>query len=176
MRDLKKYVNECLCEIKDYGINIKDLPTDLKFVVNTRAKHRFGQCKYRCGKAFEINISSFMLDENILEDDNHLKNTIIHEILHALTPGDGHKGQWKSLANKVNVSSGGKYHIERCGSWSDMGIDQTKVMSPNRIKHIIMCPNCKHEWKYSRKTKAVKHPNLYQCGKCKVKLISKEIV
>ena len=163
MRDLKKYANECIAELESFGIDTSKIPADLDWKVS-RAKQRYGQCKSRNGKAYEINISSFMLDENVLKDDIHLRDTIIHELLHALTPGDNHGPKWKRLANEVNVKSGGKYNIQRCSSDEAMGIKRTDHV---KIRHILKCKGCGREYRYQRKSKAVKHPELYRCGFCK---------
>lgn len=164
MRDLQQYIRECVEELKTYGIFINEIP---EFKVNTRAKSRFGQCKYRNGKAYEINISSFMLDESVLKDDIYLRATIIHELLHAITPGEHHTGEWKRLANKVNVRSGGKYAISRTSSYESMGIKKTSIQ---KIKYIVECTGCGLRWEHQRKSKSVKNPQNYVCGRCKGKL------
>ena len=165
MRDLNKYAVECINEIRNYGID-EDF-SKWKFVVDGRCSNRMGQCRY---SKKEIGISKFMLDEKILKDDHWLKDTIIHELLHAVTPYSGHKGKWKQLANQVNVKSGGKYNIMRCGDFDELGIKR----KPKKIKYIVECPQCGYQWKYTRMCKVVKHPEWYSCTKdgCNLRLIS----
>jgi predicted SprT family Zn-dependent metalloprotease len=164
MRDLRKYAAECIAELESFDIDTSSIPADLDWKVS-RAKKRYGQCKSRNGVPFEINISSFMLDENVLKDDLHLRNTIIHELLHALTPGAHHGGEWKRLANKVNIKSGGKYHIARCSSDENMGIDMKE--KPVKIKYILRCTGCGIKQEYLKKSKVIQHPEWYRCSKCK---------
>ena len=132
MRDLKQYVDECVNELKDYGIDASKVANCIDWKLS-KATSRYGQCRLKHGRAYEINISSFMLDENILEDDVHLKGTIIHELLHALAPKSGHKGKWKLLAREVNIKSNGKYNIQRCNSLSEMGIKRKEFVNPKYI-------------------------------------------
>ena len=160
MRDLIKYVNECIHELTEYGI---DIPDDYSYVIDKRCVKRMGQCRY---SKKEIGISEFMLNENVLRDDHWLRDTIIHEMLHILAPMSGHKGKWKTLANQVNIKSGGKYNIKRCGDFDEMGIKR----KPKEIKYVVECPDCGAKWTRIRKCKLVKHPEWFVCGKCKVNL------
>lgn len=170
MRNLNLYVKECIKEMENYGIDVSKLP-DIEWKVNTRAKKRFGQCIKRNGK-WEINISYFMLDENILKDDHHLKDTIIHEILHALTPSSGHKGTWRELARQINIRSKGKYDIKRCGSFKEMGITNREIIKPPKVKYILRC-DCGDRY-YARSSKKVRHPGNWFCRRCQqtLRLIS----
>lgn len=166
MRDLNKYFNECITELTNMGISTWEVP-DVDLTISKRAKRRYGQCKTRNGVAYEINISEFLLDESVTPDENALKNTIIHEILHALTPGEHHGGEWKHLANIVTQRSGGKYNIKRTTSYEEKGIDRQKVQRPVKIRYILECVKCGNQYKQQRKSKAVKYPERFRCGRCR---------
>lgn len=166
MRNLQKYYNECIIELTNMGISTWEVP-DVDLTISKRAKKRFGQCRFYNGEAYEINISEFLLDENITPDEDALKNTIIHEILHALTPGEHHSGEWKRLANLVTRRSGGKYNVKRTTSYEEKGIDRQKVQRPVKIRYILECVKCRKQYKHQRKGKAVKHPEWFRCGKCR---------
>lgn len=174
MRDLKQYGIECIQELNSYGIDTSKLPKNIEWKVS-RAKSRFGQCRYYNRNKCEINISKFMLDEDVLVDDHHLRDTIIHELLHALTPKCGHKGEWKRLARKVNVNSHGKYNIQRCGNYKEMGIDTDTLLDKRKIKYIVKCKQCGKEYQHIRRSKSVVHPEFFRCGKCKGPLESYKI-
>ena len=60
-----------------------------KFVWDTRARVRYGQCRY---DKKEIGVSKSMVIINTLEES---KNTVLHEIAHALAPGHKHNHVWK---------------------------------------------------------------------------------
>lgn len=70
-----------------------------------RAKRRFGLCSY---KRQTISLS---LHLTLLNDEEHVKDTIIHEIAHALAPRGAHHGpEWKAVARSLGHSG------ERCYS------------------------------------------------------------
>jgi hypothetical protein len=61
-----------------------------KFVWDTKARCRYGQCRYH---KREIGITRSLAMINTLQET---KGTVLHEIAHALTgPGHGHDGFWK---------------------------------------------------------------------------------
>ena len=174
MRDLKRYGVECINEMEAMGIDMSKLPT-IDWIVNKRAKRRFGQCCYNRMKGrCEINISQFLLNEDITPNEDALKNTIIHELLHALNPGEGHKGKWKEMANCITRKSNGRYIIKRCTSYEEKGINKEdlhltkhKSLQP---KYIIRCRECGGQTVRTKKTKVIKRPDLYRCGRCRGKL------
>lgn len=169
MRDLQKYVNECINEMKTMGVELTNLP-NIKWAVSSRAKSRYGQCYFMGSKdKCIIDISTFLLDEDITPNEDSLKNTIIHELLHALFPYDGHKGKWKTMANYITRASDGKYVIKRCTSYQEKGIDINKLYNNDTClvpKYVIKCVNCGTTYARKRKTKIVKRPDLYKCGVC----------
>jgi SprT protein len=64
-----------------------------------RSKVRFGKCDYRMKR---ISLSKYLVELN-KEDD--VRDTILHEIAHALAPrGAGHGPAWKSLALSIGCN------------------------------------------------------------------------
>lgn len=123
--DLKKLAKECIEELNAIGIYPTVTPND--FSINTRAKSRFGQCKYKRNgynsdgsKHYDcsINISSFLLDTR--NDVDSVKSTIHHEILHSLNEciGEHHGGKWKEYAELVSDCYA-KYDITRCSTFEE---------------------------------------------------------
>jgi len=175
MRNLQRYGNECIAELADMGIDISGLPVII-WSVNNRAKSRFGQChNIQSEGRSEINIAKFLLDENITPDDIGLKNTIIHELLHALAPGEGHRGKWKKLADSVTRKSNGKYVIKRCSSYEEKGVDRDGLQITSRkrskAKYVIRCEHCGMTATRTRMTKVIRRPDLYRCGRCSGSLV-----
>ncbi len=64
----------------------------------SRGKKRIGQCCYGT-KTIEI---SYLYTENVA-DPELLRNTILHEIAHALTPGHHHDAIWKKACIAVGA-------------------------------------------------------------------------
>lgn len=69
--------------------------------------------------------------------DSVITDCILHEIAHALTPGDGHGKKWKALHKKLggtgrlHTANKRKRYCRSCG----------KVT--NTIKRLRVCPECK---------------------------------
>jgi len=77
MRNLDEYAIQCMEELDAIGIEYGNI---IEVKVNTRAKKRWGQCRAVPG-GYSINISVVLLDER--NDEQGLKETIIHELLHS---------------------------------------------------------------------------------------------
>jgi predicted SprT family Zn-dependent metalloprotease len=105
------------------------------------AKRRFGCCKYR---SRTITLSKHLTE---LNDEYRVKNTILHEIAHALTPGHHHDWVWKAKAIEIGCDG------NRCYSG--------KVVSTPESKYIAVCKGCNHTHKKHRKPKVTS-----SCGTC----------
>jgi hypothetical protein len=108
-----------------------------------RARKRFGLCDH---KAQIISMSKYFTPSRTFEQN---KNTILHEIAHALVgPGNGHNAVWKAKA--IEIGSDG----ERCGSidsdaerpeyrWvakcPTCGIGEGMHRAPGRVRACIPC-------------------------------------
>jgi predicted SprT family Zn-dependent metalloprotease len=92
------------------------------------SKRRFGVCKYG---PKEIGLSRYLVE---LNGEDEVRNTILHEIAHALAPGKGHGWGWKAKALEVGARP------ERCYSLE-------KVRAP-KLKYEGTCAGC--GWKCQR--------------------------
>lgn len=114
MKNLEEYAIRCMEELDAIGIEYGNI---VEVKANTRAKKRWGQCKAIPG-GYSINISVALLDER--NNEQGLKETIIHELLHSCKGCMNHGEKWKRLAQKVNRAYG--YNIKRCSSAEDKGV------------------------------------------------------
>lgn len=105
------------------------------------AKRRFGVCKHR---SKTISLSQYLV---LLNDVNQVQDTILHEIAHALTPGQGHNYTWKLKAKEIGCKP------ERCYS--------NKEVATPKSKYEAVCVGCKSVHKKHRKTKRI-----VSCGRC----------
>jgi predicted SprT family Zn-dependent metalloprotease len=105
------------------------------------AVSRFGQCSYSQKR---IALSKALVELNC---EAEVKDTVLHEIAHALTPNAGHGQEWKKVARSIGCSG------ERCYSISSV------IMPKGKYK--TMCPNCKKERVCFRKPKRG-----LACGNC----------
>lgn len=166
MRDLMKYARICLEEVEAVGIPHGDIS---EFVVNTRVKSRFGQCRKLPNGKYSINISKALLDESV--NDKWLKDTIIHEILHSCKDCMNHGKKWKYYASIMNRKYG--YSISRCASSAEMGI--AEKTSPTFYKYRLICTKCGHTYLRQRMSAAVQNPSRFYCGYCNGKLKAETI-
>lgn len=166
MRNLKEYANRCMKQLDDIGVEYGAV---LSFQINTRAKHRWGQCirLYSNGLVcFTININTMLLDEK--NSEQALIDTLMHELLHTCKGCFTHKNEWKRLAEKVNKIY--NYNIKRTVSAVDYGIEiETEDIAEPKYK--IQCTGCGQVYTRQRKSKVVAHPENYRCYDCGGELI-----
>ena len=152
-------VGECKDMIEDCGFNLPYIQYEFD-----NATKRLGQCQRR-GNNYKIKISQNYFEEYIKNgEEEKIKDTILHEMCHALPNGMNHKSQWQFYANKVNRLFG--YNIKRLADSDDVS---TKIVQ-NSANYIIECLNCGHKYYYQRMTSKLKNLNNCSCGKCKGKL------
>ena len=96
------------------------------------AKRRFGQCNY---KTRTIKLSAELTIRNSAEQ---VRDTILHEIAHALTPGAKHGERWRAKAAEIGCTA------ERCYS--------SKTVVTPEPKIIYVCPNCGLQYKRLRRS------------------------
>jgi predicted SprT family Zn-dependent metalloprotease len=105
------------------------------------AKRRFGCCSYGDKT---ISLSRHLVLINSYES---VKDTILHEIAHALTPGHHHDNVWKRKAIEIGCNG------ERCYSSEDTNTIEGK--------YIAVCPGCNQTHRRFR----VSRYNT-SCGRC----------
>lgn len=90
-----------------------------------RASRRFGSCNWT---KRQITLSWKL---TALNDHDQVRETILHEIAHALAPGDGHGNKWRSACAKLGIEP------NRC--YTDV-----EVKSPSRAtsRYEIGCVRC----------------------------------
>lgn len=164
MRDLDYYGIMCIRELEIIGIQPGNIT---KFIVNTRAKSRWGQCKRLPNRTFEININSDLLRDDIPIDG--LKSTLYHEILHTCDGCMNHGEKWTALAAKVTRYYGVK--VSRTDSALDKGFSKEQAQAYEKkrtakAKYKFVCDGCGQEITYMRAGDHVKHPERYRCVFC----------
>lgn len=130
--------NEALFLMNDHGL----LDEGWKFQFDN-AKRRFGCCMYR---KKVISLSKHLTE---LNEFDQVRDTILHEIAHALTPGAHHGPKW--VAKALEIGCNGK----RCYSSNEV----TKVKG----NYVATCGTCNNDtYKFKKPRKGI----LYSCGKC----------
>lgn len=150
---------EDACDILD-NLNIEYGPVG-EVTVNTRAKTRWGQCRYsKFEDIYDIEICSRLLESDVSYED--VMDTMIHELLHCHKDRMCHTGEWKRCANLVNKYYG--YDIQRTASSSEKNIANDRI---NMAKYVVTCNGCGSVSGYLKKGKVVKILMKKPNGTCK---------
>lgn len=190
---LNRLYTECIKDLKSLGIDITDPKYDIGEIDITLAKRnnkRYGCCKqenpdlnykhierngykriikYEKFNKHHIEISKWVLELN----DNLIKDTIMHEIIHCFPYCNNHGEKFKAYAKIINDSLG--YNIARVGNkeadYKKSGIE--RKAEENEYNYKIVCTKCGQEFYRKRlKRDLIKK---YRCGKCNGKLSFVEI-
>lgn len=97
-----------------------------------RARRRFGLCDYG---ARRISLSKHL---TALNSEAQVRDTLLHEIAHALTPGAGHGARWQDACLRLGATP-----RRLCG---------VEVKQPP-AKYLLVCTHCGLELSRERKTR-----------------------
>ena len=152
MQSMDTIVNYFAKDMRSHGIPVR---TIRKVRVNNSIRY-YGRCMlYRKDDTIaDITISNMTLANG----SESIKNTIIHELVHASLPIDENHGkQFRELAKNVSKI----YHtdIKQYGDKTK----ETEEFRKQQYKYKVTCKQCGSTWYYIRKTKFVTCPQLYQC-------------
>lgn len=151
-RELPRIYRECMQIMRGVGYDVKEVPITL----NGRLTRVLGRY-FRVENRIELSKNFFLY-----ASEEAVKNTIIHEICHQVSPTRGHGADWKQIAQRV--SSKTPYNITRLAS-NDKVEGVPKIQKER--KYLIKCSHCGQEYRYVKKVKAYTSPQDYSCGKCK---------
>jgi predicted SprT family Zn-dependent metalloprotease len=134
-------INEALRmgnEIKNKFYELKDW----RITLNDRKKS-FGLCVY---SKREIQLSKHLV---VYMSEDAVKNTIIHEIAHALTIGHGHDNVWRRRCIELGGNGNRVSGAENFENGMTGQIAYLKSIS----KYTLTCPTCGNTFHISRKPK-----------------------
>ena len=178
---LKDLYNECVKELQSIGIEInEDKIGQINISLAKRKALRYGCCKqeepvknefhfikrgrrkYKIYDKFlkhNIEISKWVMDL----DENIIKNTIIHEIIHCFPYCNNHGKEFKKYAKYINEKL--PYNITRLGNKKeDFKKSNQEYKEENNYKYKIVCEKCGYI--YLRKRLKKNFINKYRCGVC----------
>lgn len=158
MKNYMKMFREAMDVVHGLGI---ETGTIVDVNLNHRAKNRFGQCRRNnLYNTYELNFNYLIFADEA--NDDAIMNVLIHEILHTCDGGMTHKGEWKRLANIVNVNT--KYNITRCTSYESLGIENP--IKEKKHNYVFVCEDCGQVFIRERASKFTRNYHNYRCGKC----------
>lgn len=182
---LERLYNECIEELKKVDLDFTDEKKygkiDIK--IAKRNAKRYGCCKqenpdksnkvWQNGKIqyakfyiHHIEISKWLMELN----DEIIKNTIIHELIHCLPNCNNHGKYFKYYANIIKKELG--YNITRLGNkeedYKKSGIELKKEEKKIKYKYKAICKKCGQV--YFRQRIQKNFTRKYVCGKCRRKV------
>ena len=178
MEDYKKLYEEVKKDLISYGFpQIEEIQHTLS--LDLKGYRIYGRCRKT-----RLNSSSATIYLNKSYADSttidRIKNTIMHELIHSIKGCSGHTGKWKDIAQMVTYKSQGTYEIKRlgtsCAEFKDTVTKERKPTQKTQNKFLITCNNCKKQFKYKTRCKAVraieKSPDGCRCPYCQGKNFS----
>lgn len=179
---LEKLYKECIEELNNIGIVFEG--KDISICISKRNNKRYGCCKpeipdekyktvTRKGlryivkfdnyKKYTIEVSKWVLELN----EDIIKNTIIHELIHCFPYCNNHGIEFKKYANLINAKLG--YNISRVGNKSkDFQESNLEYKEKEYYRYKIQCEKCDKIFYRKRLTK--NFIKKYRCSKCLGKL------
>lgn len=186
---LDKLYKECIEELRTINIDILDKSKygEIDISFSPRKTKRYGCCiqedpdkktkykehriiHYRKYNKHHIQVSKWLMEL----DDNIIKNTIMHEIIHCFEDCNNHGKEFKYYAKLINEKLG--YDIKRLGdkekdfASSNVAYDISKEIKYN---YEISCPKCKIT--YYRQRLYKNFTKKYVCGICRSKFEVKKL-
>lgn len=182
---LNKLYRECIKELNMVGIDILDEKYYGKIDISIakRNNKRYGCCRQeepdKRYKAIikrgrrkiiryeRFNIHHIEISKWVLElEDNIIKNTIIHELIHCIPYCNNHGIEFKKYAKLINNAYG--YDISRVGDKKkDYEKSNLEYNEGSKYNYRVVCKGCKQEFYRQRINKDF--VKKYICGKCKSK-------
>lgn len=183
---LNQLFNECIKELKSIGIDVENGNIgEISISLAKRKAKRYGCCKqenpdtkyyhiekrgrykvkvYDKFKKHNIEISKWVMDL----DDEIIKNTIIHEIIHCFPGCNNHGINFKKYATYINQKLG--YGITRLGNKEEDFKKSNLEFAPENLnyKYKIECIDCGQVFFRQRLVK--NFVKKFRCGKCKGEL------
>ena len=174
---------KCISELNGIGLNLANIG-EIDIKIAKRSSKRYGCCKqeepdkeyyhyakrsYRRIKVYDrfkkhhIEVSKWVMDLN----DDIIKNTIMHEIIHCFPNCNNHGVEFKKYAKLINEKLG--YSITRVGNKKD-DCEKSNITYLDNVKYNyeIICSGCGQ--KFYRQKLRKNFEKRYRCGKCGGKL------
>lgn len=185
---------QCIKELKSIGIDVinNELIGTIDVSISKRATRRYGCCKhespdenykiitskrhkrYISYERFNVNhieISKWVMELN----DEIIKNTLMHEIIHCFPLCNNHGTEFKKYAEYINIKLG--YNISRLGNKEEDYKKSNLELKENEravnFKYKIQCKKCGSYFFRQRFNKNIIIN--YRCGICGGKLSAFEL-
>lgn len=190
-KKLQIVYDECIHELQKIGIDVLNFEKigKIDISISKRNNKRYGCCKqeepdlqtkyvekvgnkriirYAKFNKHHIEISPWLMEL----DEDIIKNTIIHELIHCLPNCNNHGEMFKKYANYINDKLG--YNISRVGNKKEDYIkSNVEYKEKESYNYHIKCTNCGQE--FFRKRLNRNFTRKFRCIKCGGKFEVKSI-
>ena len=177
---------ECIKELKSIGIDVLNNDNGEIYIrLAKRNNKRYGCCKQELPdkntKYYEVlrgrryvryakyNKHTIEISKWVMElEDEIIKNTIIHEMIHCMPYCNNHGEQFKKYAKYINDNLG--YNISRVGN-KKQDYEKSHIDYEDTIKfnYKVVCNQCNQTFYRQRIKRGFLRK--YRCGKCGGKFI-----
>lgn len=182
---LQRLFDECKSELYSIGIDLNNEQIwDITIGIGKRNCKRYGCCKqenpikstkyvervgrnkyvkYGQFKNHRIEVSKWVMELN----DEIIKNTIMHEIIHCFPYCSNHGSEFKKYAKYINSSLG--YDISRLGN-KEQDLKASNIETTlEKYNYKVECSGCGYT--FYRKRLNCNFSRNYRCGKCGGKFV-----
>ena len=160
MTDIDKLVRAYRVEMIKLGFNVRPI----RMVGTTTTARGMGRCYlYYSDGTVKILINKYLIKVG----GEGLKETILHELCHAVYGCVNHGAEWKRVVKKVgscfNIDIQQRASAEKIAACRQVGLARPKF---------IVCAECGKKYSYFRKGKTVKYieagnkDGIYSCSHC----------
>lgn len=191
---LTKLYDECIEELKKIGIDMQNEENigKIDISLSKRKTKRYGCCKqenpdrkykiitkvgfkrivkYEKFSNHHIEVSKWVMQL----DDNVIKNTIMHELIHCIPLCNNHGTEFKKYAKYINKKLG--YNIQRVGNPKE-DYEKSNLKYEEKVEQAnyeLECEKCGQQ--IFRQRFNVNKIKQYRCGKCggKLKIIKANV-
>jgi len=126
----------------------------------SRTKQALGDCWFQRNRLTgEVTPTRIRLSSHWMPkiSDAEVRDTILHEIAHALTPGARHGPAWKAMCRRIGANP---------NRTADLPPETVMVVRKATSNYRAVCTKCDNVHYFSRYTKNWRLGR-YKCGKCK---------
>ena len=132
----------------------------------SRATAKMGSCKKQNDR-YTISLSVY-----ILEDEESVRNTLAHELVHTCEGCMNHGAGFQRIGKMVEERLG--IPVNRTATKEESERSGIKDVYRMKAGYRVRCENCGAVIYRQRKSALIKHPERYRCGNCGGRWIAEE--
>lgn len=159
--NLIEMFEETIYEAKEFGIFPNNID-DIGYYFYNRLT-AIASCHWHKYSTGEIDLG-FAFNKEVVKQIplEKLRETVIHEVGHACSIGDGHGQKWQRACQLLGKKYGFDFFHRTEQSAAINAVMRQQKMA--RIKYIVSCPACGASWRYAKAGRVVQCYQRCTCG------------